>query len=428
MSLNLDYFYTNNTVQFRFLRVPKALLRDGLSLNAAALYGLMLDRVALSARNGWTDPLGRVFIYFTQADVQTQLRCGHNRATALMRELERYGLIERKRQGLCKPAKIYVKNLSTPASPAPESESSPQIADSLKPELPVQIPDSPKHEPLVQIPDSPKHELPIQIPDGPKPELPVQIPVNLDHETPAQIPDSPEHESSVQTTSAANHPEPESLAQTTSASIGLELVPSVRYPEDHPAAQSKTASHAVFFSTSRQAVQTASSGRSGAPEAGSPDRPKRAAKDTEKKETDFRETNLIHPQPPQAARSRRRGTQMDEMRWVEKTIRENIDYEGLVRDHPGDTALFDGYAALLTEACCSTRETVRVCGQEVPTAAVRKRFLSLDREHILYVRDCLCGTTAAIANIKAYTLSALYNAPATMDQYYTALAGQHERP
>ncbi len=66
-----------------------------------------------SIQNDWADDRGRVYIYFVQKDVQKHLRCGHNRATAFMRELERFGLIERKRQGLSKPAKIYVKNLAT---------------------------------------------------------------------------------------------------------------------------------------------------------------------------------------------------------------------------------------------------------------------------------------------------------------------------
>ena len=115
---------------------------------------------------------------------------------------------------------------------------------------------------------------------------------------------------------------------------------------------------------------------------------------------------------------------MDEMRWVREEIRENIDYEGLVRDHPCDSGIFDGYIELMTEAACSTKETVRICGQDIPTALVRSRFLKLEREHILYVRDCLCHAAAAIGNIKAYTLAALYNAPATMGQYYASLVSR----
>ena len=112
MQFTLDYFYGTETGPSSNYRMPKALIDGALSLEAATLYGLMLDRVGLSVKNGWTDGLGRVFIYFVQKDVQKFLRCGHNRATAFMRELERFGLIERKRQGLGKPAMIYVKNFS----------------------------------------------------------------------------------------------------------------------------------------------------------------------------------------------------------------------------------------------------------------------------------------------------------------------------
>ena len=72
-------------------------------------------------------------------------------------------------------------------------------------------------------------------------------------------------------------------------------------------------------------------------------------------------------------------------------------------------------------SCCSTRESVRICGQEVPTEVVKSRFLKLNSEHIGYVMDSLKSNTAKIGNIKAYTLAALYNAPVTMGQYYTSL-------
>ena len=77
------------------------------------LYSLRMDRVGLSAKNGWINSLDRVSIYFIQKDVQKFLQCGHNWATAFMRELEQFGLIERKRHGLGNPAIIYVKNFSS---------------------------------------------------------------------------------------------------------------------------------------------------------------------------------------------------------------------------------------------------------------------------------------------------------------------------
>lgn len=283
----------------------------------------MLDRVGLSVKNGWLDSLGRVFIYFVQKDVQKFLRCGHNRATAFMRELERFGLIERKRQGLGKPAIIYVKNFSGSENGALENE-------------------------------------------------------------------------------------------------GNEI------EEKAPAVQQEDASNKALFSASEGAVQTARTGQSRVPAEGSLDCPNRAANDTEKKETELSETNRILPQPPRTDResSRYGRNLMDEMRWFKEEIRANIDYEGLVWDYPCDSGIFDCYVELLAEACCAVRKTIRICGQDIPTAVVRSRFLKLDREHILYVRDCLCTTTSTIKNIKAYALAALYNAPVTKEQYYTSLASR----
>ena len=314
MQFNLDFFYGNEAAEFRFYRVPKALFGGELSLEAATLYSLMLDRVGLSVKNGWLDSLGRVFIYFVQKDVQKFLRCGHNRATAFMRELERFGLIERKRQGLGKPAIIYVKNFSGSENGALENE-------------------------------------------------------------------------------------------------GNEI------EEKAPAVQQEDASNKALFSASEGAVQTARTGQSRVPAEGSLDCPNRAANDTEKKETELSETNRILPQPPRTDResSRYGRNLMDEMRWFKEEIRANIDYEGLVWDYPCDSGIFDCYVELLAEACCAVRKTIRICGQDIPTAVVRSRFLKLDREHILYVRDCLCTTTSTIKNIKAYALAALYNAPLTKE-------------
>lgn len=81
----------------------------------------------------------------------------------------------------------------------------------------------------------------------------------------------------------------------------------------------------------------------------------------------------------------------------------------------------NGYIELMAEACSSTKVSVRVNGEEIPVEHVRSRFLRLNREHILYVLECMDKTTTLIGNVRAYTLSALYNAPLTMEQYYASL-------
>lgn len=110
-----DYFYGSQSDQFSFYRVPKVLFTDQnfktMSADAKALYGIFLDRMNLSAKNGWTDKEGRVYIIFTVEEVMAAMGCANQKATRLLAELENdIGLIERKRRGMGKPNLIYVKN------------------------------------------------------------------------------------------------------------------------------------------------------------------------------------------------------------------------------------------------------------------------------------------------------------------------------
>ena len=120
---DLDYFYGQSSELFSFYRIPKLLFQDSrfqpLSTDAKTLYGILLDRMSLSARNGWLDKAGRVFIIYTVQEVQDSLGCADKKATKLLRELEEYSLIERKRRGLGKPDLIYVKNFSSESSKTP---------------------------------------------------------------------------------------------------------------------------------------------------------------------------------------------------------------------------------------------------------------------------------------------------------------------
>ena len=113
-----DYFYGQSGERFSYFRMPKILFRDikfkDLSTDAKTLYGILLDRMGLSVKNGWLDEQGRVYIIFPVQEVMDALGCADNKATKLFRELEKFGLIERKRRGLGKPNLIYVKNFADP--------------------------------------------------------------------------------------------------------------------------------------------------------------------------------------------------------------------------------------------------------------------------------------------------------------------------
>ena len=115
-----DYFYGAESEQFSFYRIPKVLFTEErfrhISAEAKVLYGLLLDRMSLSAKNGWQDKENRVYIILTIEDIMEAMGCADQKAGKLLYELEsKCRLIERKRQGLGKPNLIYVKNFVTPS-------------------------------------------------------------------------------------------------------------------------------------------------------------------------------------------------------------------------------------------------------------------------------------------------------------------------
>lgn len=115
-----DYYYGAEADQFSFYRIPRALIKDNrfkdLSSDAKLLYGLMLDRMAMSMKNGWLDSENRVYIIYTLENIMDDLNCGKDKGVKILAELDRtkgVGLIERKKRGLGKPTIIYVKNFIT---------------------------------------------------------------------------------------------------------------------------------------------------------------------------------------------------------------------------------------------------------------------------------------------------------------------------
>ena len=106
------YFKISDAKNFAFYKVPKALFEEkykSVSTDAKMLYGLLLDRMHLSVKNGWIDNQGRVYQYFTIKSAQEKLHCGHEKICKLFSELETSDLILRKKQGQGKPSIIYLK-------------------------------------------------------------------------------------------------------------------------------------------------------------------------------------------------------------------------------------------------------------------------------------------------------------------------------
>ena len=323
-NLNLDYYYGTEADQYSFYRIPKTLLTDprykSVSIEAKVLYGLLLDRMGLSVKNGWMDGDRRVYIYFTQEDAMNLMSCGKDKATKLFRELDKdgIGLIERKKQGQGRPTRIYVKNFILPPDP-----SQPQQPEQTPPPCPVQTAENQQSGPL-----------------------------------------------------------------------------------------------------DRTALLTAEIPQSAPLEMRGQDGGFSAANKTEKNKTDLNDTDpsIFPPTPAPFARARPKGQmRMDEMDRYRELIKENIDFDLLLQEHPYDEETLEGYVELMVEVCCSRRDFIRIAGEEMATGVVKSRFLKLNHEHIAYVLDSLSQNTTLVKNIKAYTLAALYNAPTTIGQYYASL-------
>ena len=115
-----EYFYGDEAEQFIYFRIPRQLITDPrfkhLSTDAKLLYGMLLDRMSLSVKNGWYDEDGRVYIYYTVEEICGDMNCGRDKAMKMLADLDTkkgVGLIRRVRQGQGKPTKLYVKRFTT---------------------------------------------------------------------------------------------------------------------------------------------------------------------------------------------------------------------------------------------------------------------------------------------------------------------------
>ena len=137
------------------------------------------------------------------------------------------------------------------------------------------------------------------------------------------------------------------------------------------------------------------------------------------------ESNPILSNPPTPSGTRMGSDGMETREIYREIILENIDYEILCQDPKVDREQLDEITELIVDTVCTARKTVRISGDDFPAEVVKARFLKLDASHVQYVMDCMRGNTTYIRNIKKYLLAALYNAPATINSYYSSLV-QHD--
>ena len=306
-----EYFYGDEAEQFVYFRIPRQLITDPrfrcLSTDAKLLYGMLLDRMSLSVKNGWYDEDGRVYIYYTMEEICEDMNCGRDKAMKMLADLDTrkgVGLINRVKQGQGKPAKLYVRRFTTGSIP----------------------------------------------PQPPQPEKPPFLP-------------SPDVE---------------------------------------------------FSGLQKSGFPTSAHRENRLAEVAKPD----------PNYTKINQTDFSHPDPSTYPPSSPAPAVMDadrlEMERCEQReqIKENIDYDYLLRENPYDDV--ESLLELIVDVVSSTAVTIRIGKEVLPAETVKRRFLELDSSHIKYVIESLNQTTTKINNIRAYLLTALYNAPVTIGPYYSA--------
>ena len=283
--MDFGYFHEEESEQFAFYRIPQVLFKDEkfakLSTDAKVLYGLFLNRVSLSKKNHWIDDEGRVYVYYTLVSIQEDLHCASQKALKLLKELESYGLIERVKQGLCKPDRIYVKNFI------------------LLQESPVRSGEN-HHTGVVKI-------------------------------TSPECRESPPNNNELNNTECSN---------------------------TNP-----------FLSGEGMGTDTRAMYR------------------------DY----LI----------------------------DTLEIEILKQRNPYCQDRIDEILEIMVDTLCSNRKEIRIAGDDKPAQIVKSQLMKLDSDHIEFVLQCMKENTTQIKNVKQYILAALYNAPLTINNYYSSLV-QHD--
>ena len=317
--LNLDFYYGKQADQFTFYRLPKVLITDkrfkDLSDSAKLLYGLMLDRMSLSVKNGWLDEENRVYIKYSFSGIMEDLNCAKEKASRLLKELEDIGLICRVSQ-IGHASIIYVKN-------------------------------------FVKSVEEDANQ--------------------FDNQTGSKIEQVGDEDEFTHRTSSEIEPVRNSDQFENETGGGTEIEP--------------------------QVVR------------------KSNTNNNKSNNTEFNKTNPIH----RTSSPELDGDSMDEALIYMEVIKENIEYDVMMSNKKWrDRDMFDELFQLICEVVCVPAETVRIGGKDYPYALVKNRFLKLKACHLEYVINCMERNTSKVANIKAYLITALYNAPSTMAHFYNA--------
>lgn len=308
-----EYYYGIESEQYSFYRIPRLLIKDErfkkLTSDAKLLYGLMLDRMSMSIKNGWLDEEGRAYIYYTVENIMEDMGCARATCVKIMAELDSkkgIGLIEKKRQGQGRPDIIYVKNfVAKQNSMMPQNE-----------------------------------------------------------------------KMSVENTDVSSEVQNLNFKKFNKQTSGSSEVEPLEVQNLNP-------NYTKYNNTEYSY-------------------PINLSDESEDEKTDPEAIDWMDS---------------DESMLTKAIVRKNIDYDAQMKAldfHDGER-FREMYELICDTVCVKPKQgCVRINNTDISWEIVRSRFLTLNSSHLLYVIECFAQTTSKIKNIKAYLLTALFNAPVTM--------------
>ena len=359
--VQLDYFYGAEADNFTFFRIPKKLFKDKrfkgkLSDGAKILYGLMLDRLQLSIRNGWFDDQHRAYIRYSIEQIMDDMDCGNQKACKLLKELDKkngIGLIESKRLGLGQANVYYVLNFASGGDDDDENGGNrPSGGDGTSGQF--------------------DHSRPFA-----KAKQPLQNGANV----------------------------PETLAAPQKC-------------ENHISGSVKTTSQEMCKShDSKCENHTYGSVKVTSAEVWDSHANKTDLNDTDSSDTDSSSFRVVpmreeaHPQGEKDDEEAERAKKlMEERRAYEAYLRKQLDYDNMMqRLQLNEKDEFDGYFNLILGVLCSQKKLIRIEGEMIPIDLVKSEFMKLTGEDVLDVMERIANKKdEEIGNIDGYVITSLY--------------------
>lgn len=396
--MKFRYYYGSQADQFSFIRIPRALLTDkmfaALSVQAKLLYGVLLDRMSLSMKNGWFDEKNRVYIIYQISEIMEDLGFSKKKSMDYLKELEEFGLLEKKRRGLGLPSILYVKSFlvdkDLSCAAQHDRTDNPEVSG-----------------------------------DGTSGSVDMGTSGRIEEESGDSVVTSSGDENAdgecVITIDSDNPKAGNTIEQTETGDMecrSADLRTSGGDDSETSRGADAGTSGGVDFGTSRGATSELQE----VPKRG-PLKNNIYRNNTYRNQTKSNQLSSgilgIHA-PTSVPESTMDSDAMREERAVEAVISENISLPMLLEAYPQDQELVQGIYDLIVETVVGKRDTIMISGSEYPAGVVKSKFMKLDFEHIQYVVDCFNRNTTKVHNIRKYLLAALFNAPSTMGSYYSA--------